>query len=493
MSSALLFLILNIGVSLSVPLRPDEYLYQYGYLGEDRLASDVKSAILRFQQVFGLRETGLVDQPTYELMASARCGLSDDSLNGNNDRSDDDVGGLDGSRLWTKTTLTWTYGGGRIGTVSESEVRDVVKHAFGFWAANTAFRFTEAAVGSTPDIRITFETYMHNDKHPFDGPGGELGHAFFPWTSSRGVVHMDGSEKWSLADMRQNLQYNLYSALAHEIGHTLGLRHHNNRESMMFPFYRFWSLNAKASAIDAELIRDAYGRDQSATTPPMPRLSFRNPQAVTPPQSLPLPPLPPNTLPSAYDAVTQIRGELFIFTRDKFWRYNKPSMRQLNQQHQQLRPLLDIHKLFRFPIGTRISRVAGMYDRFDNKISLIADNQYFLFSENRLEVNYPKHLSSFGIDEDVAHAIPADRGYTYFVGNRSAYMFNEYTQTLMGQIARTSNEYHEPSALRTDEGEDAYALSSSSSSSSSCNGNSNNSGLVLAFVIAAIALALTRD
>jgi matrix metalloproteinase-14 (membrane-inserted) len=41
---------------------------------------------------------------------------------------------------------------------------------------------------------LSFESGIHSDDKPFDGPGGILAHAFFP--QSGGDVHFDEAEKW---------------------------------------------------------------------------------------------------------------------------------------------------------------------------------------------------------------------------------------------------------------------------------------------------------
>ena len=69
------------------------------------------------------------------------------------------------------------------GKLKTYEVRDSIKQAFGVWADVTPLEFQELEGSSAADIRVGFFRGSHSyDKdHPmFDGPNGELAHAFSP-------------------------------------------------------------------------------------------------------------------------------------------------------------------------------------------------------------------------------------------------------------------------------------------------------------------------
>ncbi|KAK2500587.1 hypothetical protein MC885_019177 [Smutsia gigantea] len=85
--------------------------------------------------------------------------------------------------------------------LSPSETRRGLAAAFRMWSEVSPFSFREVAPEQPSDLRIGFYPVNHTDclvsalHHCFDGPTGELAHAFFP---PHGGIHFDDSEFWVL-------------------------------------------------------------------------------------------------------------------------------------------------------------------------------------------------------------------------------------------------------------------------------------------------------
>jgi uncharacterized protein YraI len=89
------------------------------------------------------------------------------------------------------------------------------------------------------DIMILWATGYHGDWFPFDGPGGMLGHTFYPLEylgELAGDVHLDMDEQWTL-DPPTEGQAHLPTTVMHEMGHALGLGHSQDPDALMWEEY----------------------------------------------------------------------------------------------------------------------------------------------------------------------------------------------------------------------------------------------------------------
>jgi len=153
----------------------------------------------------------------------------------NAEDADDTLSEFRAISQWDKLDITYSFINGTEKLSGDGE-REVVRQAFGLWAAESSLTFAEVDDPAQADIVIGWGSGEHGDGDPFDGPGDVLAHASFPnpFSDRQVILHFDDDERWVDSET-QNVD--LLTVAAHEIGHTLGLDHSSDSNALMFPSY----------------------------------------------------------------------------------------------------------------------------------------------------------------------------------------------------------------------------------------------------------------
>ncbi|XP_051882286.1 neutrophil collagenase-like [Pristis pectinata] len=298
--------------------------------------------------------------------------------------------------------------------LTDSEVNNIIANALNTWARVTPLTFTQTT--STADIEITFASRDHGDSSPFDGSGGVLAHAFGPGTGIGGDIHFDEDETWTT----NSDDFNLFLVAVHEAGHSLGLDHSEDPNSVMAPIYKY--VNTEGYTLpqdDVNGIQSLYGpllNSTAASTTPLASSTQKSPASSTqtttkqPTQTTTKQPTqtPPTCDPNLYaDAVLKI-GRTVIYFKDGF---TKSSLSPRISRVQDIWP------------GGPSNVDAAFAIRWRNwKTYLFQGSQYWRFERNVLDSGYPKPIRNFGFANSVQKIDAAmrinRRTILFFVGNQ---------------------------------------------------------------------------
>lgn len=350
-----------------------QYLAQFGYVsdvpGALRTKEEVNQAILNFQTVANIPRTGQMDTRTREAMRMPRCGLPDTPAL--KDPQNFELG----PSAWPQRDLTYSIIGSRLTSdLNKDVIRREIHSAMQTWQEVSTLKFREVS-SPTADITISFDRYDHGDGFHFDGQGRVLAHAFPPGEGRGGDVHFDDDEKWT-SESKDGT--NLLTVAAHEVGHSLGIAHSQVRGALMYPFYQGYNANEKLlTQDDINAIITLYGQKDSVVT------SRPTRPPVTAPGGGMVPPTKATDLDacSNLNAVAVIRGEMFAFKGQRFWRMNP-------------RGLMTAYpvKIKDFWLGfpTNVDSIDAVFERPDNgKIIFFKGNLYFEFDANQRASAFP--------------------------------------------------------------------------------------------------------
>lgn len=345
------------------------YLSQFGYLNPQARnmkagalisMERVKKAITEFQAFAGLNITGELDHDTRHTMSLPRCGVYDVVGHASDSRTKRYA--LQGSR-WKVRELSYKISK-YPRSLPASEVDLEIHRALSVWGAVIPLNFTRKTKGSV-HIEIRFENGEHGDGDPFDGPGGTLAHAFYPFKG--GDAHFDEAETWTIGTSEGT---NLLQAATHEFGHALGLSHSDVKTSLMAPFYRGYQPQIKLDVDDILGIQALYGK--------RPQGDFTSKEVNTPTGKED----PQLCKDSSFDTIfNSSEGSMYVFKGKHYW---KLAPEGIAPGYPQL-----IAKTWEGLPGD----IDAAFTHRNGKTYFFKESQYWRYVGNKMDGDYPKKIS----------------------------------------------------------------------------------------------------
>lgn len=402
-----------------------DYLSQLGYIKNTEEISTINETSLSpyitlFQEYYNLPNDGTLNNETLNLMKTPRCGNKD-------------LGEFRARSRWNKRVLTWNFIRGA------EEVIEITQQAFHIWQKHSNLKFSHNQYN--PDILISFRWNQHRciknssffcDKS-FDGRGGILGHAYYPYPHRSFVeIHIDYEENWYYKN-DTNLPYDqisLLSVLTHEIGHALGLGHSSLNDSIMFPFYIIDNgRNIDLGVDDINGIQHLYGLPAplppiQPSPPPQPSSTTTTATTTTTTTATMKPSYEKTNETQLHlcemNAIPQlivINNHLYILHNDLFWISN---LRENTIGKSQ-----SITKWLKF-LPQNFSNISAVYQRPMGEVVLVINNYIYMFDIKtlRLHSGYPIPISKIDLDATVKinGIVNTYTGRTYIFYNGEYYI-----------------------------------------------------------------------
>ncbi|XP_022916195.2 matrix metalloproteinase-18-like [Onthophagus taurus] len=214
----------------------------------------------RLQRYFHLPVSGEVDFKTLDLIGKSRCGNQDLE-----DISTDAKRTI--HRKWGISTVKWA-----IYNKYPDGFPNIVERAFGIWAKHIDLKFQSSF--TDVNILIGFKGYNHTCIRNVGSmcgstfKNGILAHAYYPYINGRNVeIHINADLEFDLSNSTVDGKYNLFLVMVHEIGHSLGLTHRVELDSIMHPNYGHMRIeDFKLNSSDIAAMQAIYGRPKLYTS-----------------------------------------------------------------------------------------------------------------------------------------------------------------------------------------------------------------------------------
>ena len=382
---------------------------------------------------------------------------------------------------WEKNTLKWAL-------LKDSSrnpelnyrLEDELEKSLKAWSKYSNLDFVKVDRNDKVDLKIKFFAGSHGDDYRFDGKGGTLAHAFYPIGEMKGEIHFDDDENFVLNDLYDPSNHDTVNAMhvfIHEIGHSLGIKHSDDDESIMRSFYKpEKSVNLfDLSYDDRYAIQALYGApyekppEEETTTTPAPVYTTQS--YKTTPKRIPIPTRPPegkkpDICSTSITAITTFRMEIWIMKDNYIWRIKKYNGKTANRDaphfisdiFNELDPEAPIDaafdtkdsKLFLFSgknyfiikphtiekkgtledLGLKnISKVdAAMRWQYNGRVYIFSGHQYWRMTNDKIDIDYPRDIVVWrGLPESVtisAILTKKGSGYTYFFSGNIFWIFD---------------------------------------------------------------------
>jgi len=146
----------------------------------------------------------------------------------------------------TPVAITYSYSNlldGTLRMLSPAELKGATEEALGLWAGYAPLHFFEKPDSGPPPSDISYSRANHPQLRIGHHPMADLAHAYLPdaWNGLAGDVHFNSTIVWTLGAT----DWNFLEVVTHELGHSVGLGHEDEREAIMnaiFPQRRFGGL-----------------------------------------------------------------------------------------------------------------------------------------------------------------------------------------------------------------------------------------------------------